>query len=216
MFNLRGFDNQNSSTYKERVTHNLDRRFQARYASIAVVGALAGCLLSVAPVYHYIQQNYAVFSEIAEKFAPPLIENLDRERIWVSALLILGFLGLTLFFIFLGLRVTHRIVGPVWVLRNHIRRLARGQWSIPPVKIRESDEFHDLIETYNYFYEAFRANLFRELELLKQMKVSRDDKTSFHAWRTLIEEKNKQLNINPLSASHDVKNEKFPDSRRVS
>jgi hypothetical protein len=218
----RGLEYLNLPTHQRRTARFIDRNFQVRYASLVIGAALLGAFVALAPVYYFLDQNYRIFLDLAHQFAPGLMESLERERIWVTMLLFAGFSGLTIFFLILSFRLTNRIVGPLRVLRNHLRRLSRGQWFMAAVKVRDSDEFQDVIDSYNYFYESFRTNLRRDLELLKRLKVDPADRASFEIWRNLIEEKSMQLNLKSelpyplLNVLTDAKTAGSPDSRRVS
>lgn len=116
--------------------------------------------------------------------------------------------------------MTHRMIGPLKVLRNHLKWLSRGHWNLPPLKVREKDEFQDLIESYNYFYSSFRANIYKDLEALKKLNIDANNRDAYKAWKSMIEEKTIQLDIseelevvpNDLSAQ----NVESHGSRRVS
>ena len=218
----RGFEYLQIPSHQHRASRFIDRDFQVRYASVVVVAAVLGAVFAFIPIIVFLNQNYRIFIDLAYQYAPALMDDLEREQIWVTSLLFVGFSGLTTFFLVLSFKMTNRIVGPLKVIRNHLRRLSRGQWHIAPVRIRETDEFQDMVDSYNYFYESFRTNLKRDLDLIKKLKVDMDDQESFDAWRSLIEEKSMQLNLKTelpypmISALSAAANAGSPDSRRVS
>ena len=193
-----------------------------RYGSMVIAASTLGMIAAVLPIYYFLDQNYRIFTDLAYQYSPGLLEHLERERIWVTSLLFSGFAGLTVFFLFLSFKFTNRIVGPLRVLRNHLRRLSRGCWYMSPVKIRDTDEFHDLIEAYNYFYESWRTHIRRDIELIKQIKIDPESREAYAAWRTLLEEKSMQLNLKTelpfpvITAWSGAKSAESPASRRVS
>jgi hypothetical protein len=218
----RGLEYLNLPTHQRRTVRFIDRDFQVRYASVVIAAAVLGALVALAPIYYFLDQNYRIFLDLAHLYAPALMDNLERERVWVTMILFSGFSGLTIFFLVLSFRLTNRIVGPLRVVRNHLRRLSRGHWYMGPVRVRDSDEFQDLVDSYNYFYEAFRTNLKRDLDLLKRLKVDPSDRGSYEAWRKLVEEKSLQLNLKSelpyplINVLPSAKNAESRGSRRVS
>ena len=191
----RGFEYLQIPSHQYRASRFIDRDFQVRYAGVVIVAAILGAIFAFVPIVIFLNQNYRIFIDLAYQFAPKLMDDLEREQIWVTSLLFVGFSGLTTFFLVLSFKMTNRIVGPLKVIRNHLRRLSRGQWHIAPVRIRENDEFQDLVDSYNYFYESFRTNLKRDLDIIKSLKIDSADQESLIVWRNLVEEKSLQLNL---------------------
>ncbi len=200
----------------------IEREFQIRYGMLVLGAAMLGMALTIFPVFYFVNQNYQIFSDLAYDQAPELLDSLERERLWVKSMLFANFVAVVFFFSFLSFKLTHRIVGPLKVLRNHVRRLSRGDWSQPKVRIRENDEFHDLIDSYNYFYESFRTQILQDLEHLRQIQVDENDRNSLSTLRDMIELKRQQIGA-PLSSKEaqpisliSSNLSGSPDSRRVS
>jgi hypothetical protein len=206
----------------KRTSRFIDREFQLRYVSIVVIAAAFGMLVSIGPAYYFLNQNYQIFVDLAFDNSPDLLANLQRERYVVNVVLMCGISATLLFFGLLSFKMTNRMTGPLKVLRNHLKWLSRGRWSQPPLKVRESDEFQDLIEAYNYFYSSFRANLYKDLERLKSFNIDSHNRDAYKAWLQMIEEKSLQLQLKtetPLSvvkSGPSASNAESPDSRRVS
>jgi len=53
-----------------------------------------------------------------------------------------------------GLFITHRIVGPIYRLKSVLRQLKEGK-TVEEIKLRKSDEFHDLAEEFNVLLKNF-------------------------------------------------------------
>ncbi len=218
----RGFEYLQIPSHQRRSSRFIDREFQLRYASVVIIAAAMGAIFAFVPVTLFLNQNYRIFIDLAAQYAPALIDDLEHEQIWVTGLLFVGFTGLTTFFLVLSFKLTNRIVGPLKVIRNHLRRLSRGHWHIAPVRIRDSDEFQDIVDSYNYFYESFRTNIRRDLDLIKKLKIDAKDHESFVAWCTLIDEKCQQLNLKAesplklLKTSSDEASARSPGSRHAS
>lgn len=201
----------------------IDRSFQIRYTFLLLGASVLGLIVTFIPIYYFINQNYDIFISLAFDHSPQIIGDLEREKSWVNLTLISVFLGLFGFFFVLTFRMTARIVGPLKILRNHLIQISRGHFYIPTIKIRENDEFHDLIESYNYFFLSFQRNLKRELELLKRVSVDQRNRDAYLAWRQLIIDKTRQLNDTSVDLKSLAPFESgpapasgSPDSRHVS
>ncbi len=222
MWSRRGLEYTSSAPFSLRQSHLVDSDFQLRYTLIIVGAAALGVISVTGPIYYLVNQNYKIFFDLAFDTAPDLLENLARERVWINSILLSAFIGLVGFFTFLGLRMTNRIIGPLKVLKNHLKLLSRGHWKQRQIKIRNQDEFQDLINAYNYFYGSFRANMQKELDLLKKISVEEERRDAHHAWMELMALKASQLGseelnqIQGLKSLRDEKRGPSPESRHAS
>lgn len=205
--------------FEARKTAFIDKDFQIKYTLLVISAAIFGMIFGLLPIYYFLNQNYQIFVELAYEYSPELIRYLENERVWMNTFLFSIFSGLIVFFSVIGFKMTGRIAGPLHVLKNHIQQLSRGNWTLKSIKVRDNDEFQDLIEAYNYFYNSFVTNAERELELLQQFSLSKDNLDAYNAWIELMMEKQEQLDKIPdlvhLSdyAAGDFES---PDSRHVS
>jgi len=200
-----------------RTTHKslIDSEFQLRYTLIFVAAAAVCMLLITIPSYYFIHQNYTLFEELAFDTAPGIVEHLRDEKSMITKLYITAFIGFLIFFAFLGLKLTSRMVGPLKVLKNHLKFLSRGQWSQRPVDIRQKDEFQDVISSYNYFYLSFQQQIRKDLELLKTIEVGVENKESYNNLKILIEEKVHQLNLDDQYKVHQLKFDKDSSKNEI-
>ncbi len=171
----------------------IDRRLQLQHILMVVCAAGLGLAVAVIPIYYYLDQNYRIFANLAIEHSPELLESLERERVIVNVILLIGSLATLIAFSTLSYRMTNRIVGPLKVLRNHLRLLTRGDFRHPAIKVRDSDEFQDLIDAYNYFYLSFRTHLNKELFLLQKITVDSRNTDSVQALEALMSTKMVQL-----------------------
>lgn len=191
----RKLDSYEDNSPRKKLSLFIDRTFQLKYGMFILASSLTGMAVAVLPVHYFLRQNYNIFLDLAYSYAPSLIEHLEREQVWVTSILFAGFSGMVVFFLMLSLRMTSRVIAPLRIIRNHLRKLTRGHWYIAEVKTREHDEFQDLVDTYNYFFESFRAQLIRDLDILKKIKVDQSDPESLRLWHNLVEERCLQLNL---------------------
>ena len=218
----KGMEHTHPATFIRRGSFFVDREFQVRFISLVLAAALVGAALNLIPIYFFLEQNYDIFYELAFSSAPQMVEHLERERFWIRIFSITSFVSIVIFFGFVGFKMTSRIVGPLKVLRNHLKQISRGNWRMNPIKVRETDEFQDLIEAYNYFYSSYRSMLQKDLENLKSLSIDSSNRDAYIAWKQMIEERARQLHIpaewpDPAPVIlNDAKSSEARDSRHAS
>lgn len=202
-----------SSHFQQRRSVYLKKQFQTKYA-IYLVGSLCSALLVAGvPVYYFLNQNYNLFTKLAINHAPELIQTFEIERAWIGRVLALTFLFSLLFYSYFALKWTSQIVGPLLVLQNHIQKATRGDLSSPQLKVRENDEFQDLVATYNYFYLLLRQKTLVDLEKLKLIEPPLSSRLAHNYWSELVNERLMQLQKSSVGMPNDAEK---PASLRVS
>jgi len=182
-----------SGHFHQRRSVYLKRQFQSKYSLYLMGSLLAALLVAGIPVYYFLNQNYRIFTELAINQAPELIQTLEMEQSWLVRVLVLTLLFSLLFFFYFGLKWTSRIVGPLLVLQSHMQKTSRGDFNSPQLKVRENDEFQDLIATYNYFYLLLRQKTIADLEKLKRIEPNPSDRLAHILWSELVNERLIQL-----------------------
>jgi hypothetical protein len=133
----------------------LDRDFQLKYSII--IGCTGTLVIALSIAAMTIARRH-VLSDL--EIPQPLLSELaagESRVLWL-----LGGLAVVTGVVlgFLGVLVTHRIAGPVYVMTRAIAALARGHY--PPLRpIRKRDDLKDLVELFQKSIESLRA---REVE----------------------------------------------------
>jgi HAMP domain-containing protein len=182
----------------------VDSEFQWKYTGYLLGAVTLAILFAGGTCYYFLQQNYSIFYKLSYMHSPDLIENLAREQLWLNSFLFSTIVGLITFTLFIGLRMTARIAGPVIALKKHLRELTKGKFSADPLHVRSDDEFHDLIDTYNYFALFLKAQVKADLERLEEAFKSSYDSWAQQQLAEMIAEKRQQLNV-PDEASHSTR-----------
>jgi len=139
----------------------VDRGFQLKYALLmAGAGALVALIFGL-----WLHQAHAQALEVAA-LDPALREELargDRQLLvafgGIAALLALA-LGL------LGVVMTHRVAGPVFVMGHYVSVLARG--AFPRMRtLRKTDELRSFFQVFIDAVERLRLREARHVELLE-------------------------------------------------
>ncbi|MCB0394947.1 MAG: hypothetical protein KDD25_10325, partial [Bdellovibrionales bacterium] len=63
-----------------------------------------------------------------------------------------------------------------------------------------SDEFQELIQSYNYFQESLRIQTEQEIRMLKKLVEKATNKELVEEIYKVLQYKSKQINVNALSA----------------
>jgi methyl-accepting chemotaxis protein len=180
----------------------IDRHFQWKYTLFLSFAIAGSALVFLGPAWYFVAQNYELFIRLADKNDPMLYEQLARESNWLLTFLwISGFsiLGLCLF---LGLKFTESIVGPVFSLERHMRRLSRGNLSQREFKVRNDDDFRSLALSYNYLFKSLQAQAEQDLQWLEKIQVEPHNREAVEAWQAIIKVKQSQLGkLSPVIAT---------------
>ena len=219
MWRHRSLEHFSSQARVHHQSRFIDKEFQIKYTLQIVFTVMLATLFLMAPFYFFFLQNYSIFQDLAYQNSPELLDHLEREHTWIQIAFFAGLLAMITFTTTICYRMTGVIIGPIKVLRNHLKQLNRGDWDIGKVSIRSNDEFHDFIEEFNYFYLSYRQHINQELQMLKKMNLHRSNAESYSIWRQLIQEKEKQLNIEnqkPLNVLNGEVDAEDLDSLHVS
>jgi methyl-accepting chemotaxis protein len=184
----------NKSFHHKRLNFVINEKFQWRYTSYLVTSVFFAAVITGGVTGYFLNQNYSIFNKLAYFHAPDILPQLEREQIWINSFLVAFVLTIILTSLYFGLRMTSRIAGPMFVLRRHLRQLSNGMFFQAQIRTRDSDEFRELIETYNYFYQSMRAQIQRDINVLTRAMVESDDKARDIVLSGLLKEKQTQLN----------------------
>lgn len=194
----------------------IDREFQLKYARKVFWFSILESVLIYGPAVYLINSNYELIKTLTHQTAPNLLRYMEREQVFMN-LFALAVIAVHLLFVKLQSRsLTSKVVAPIKKMRNHIRLLSRGKYSSPPLKIREDDEFHDLVASYNYFLASLADQTERDLFRLKEVRKMSTHPILSGRLDQMIEEKTLQLGLNEPNASLSLEPSPSGDSRHAS
>lgn len=187
----------------------LNKAFQYKYTVFLMTAVIGGILLFFAPAYYFINQNYALFINLAYDTQPALITHLEREVVWLGVFMVVSLGVIASMTLLVGLRMTKNLLAPLVQMEKHMKELMYGHWHIPDYKIDQDDDFRDLAVTYDYFYRSLKANTEAELKLIEKLSIDPQNREAYAAWKNLIMIKRSRLgmqevpfeefNVQPLS-----------------
>ena len=203
-------------------TRLVDSAFQWKYTVFLLAAVVGSALIFLLPAAYFLNQNYQIFTKLAFRTEPQLVEHLEREVIWLTIFLGVGIVCLAGLCLSIGLKLTETLAGPLLGMERHMRKVSHGDWTRPDFRIRSTDDYRSLATTYNYMYKSLRAQNFQDLKWLSKITVDPQNREAVAALEALIATKNIQLGIKTkpeaevfpigISASTD----EAPSKRRVS
>lgn len=146
----------------QRRVYLVDRAFQLKYTLLLVAAGL-GVALAFGL---WIWQAHLQVSDLAavDPAIRPLIEASDRNLLVIFAgiaVLMAGALGLV------GILVTHRVAGPIFVMGHYMSVLAQGRF--PRMRtLRQRDELKTFFQTFIEAVSALKAREARHAAVLEE------------------------------------------------
>jgi methyl-accepting chemotaxis protein len=158
-----------SKVYKRRLIPIIDPGFQYKYtgAILLVAGTISALLgLLLWRSYNETNSMLEVVNSIADinPEIARIVEESDRSFVFQ---LTLGFLVAEVVILgIIGLLITHRVCGPVFVVKRHLQTLSEG--SFPTLRaLRQGDEFVDMFTSLQKVTDSLKSRDQREADKLK-------------------------------------------------
>ncbi len=200
--------------HNKRLNYLINERFQWRYTRYLVSSVFFASVITGGVTGYFLNQNYDIFNRLALLHAPDLLPQLEREQVWINTFLFAFVLTMLIGSLIFGLRMTSRIAGPLMILKRHFKSLSWGMFFQRPIRVRDSDEFGDLIESYNYFYRSLQTQIRKDLKVLYKVLNENDQDFTREELKRLVEEKQTQLTTPFTETSEQT--EPSSESRHVS
>ncbi len=159
------FEPRGKTRRDRRIRHMLlEPRFQLKYTAMIVGMATVICTILGVFLVGKVRENSRMLA-LDEAFAGELAAQ-DAQ---VIATLLAGLLIFLLVLTILTIFVTHRMAGPIFVMRRYLRELAGG--GLPRVReLRKGDEFSALLDDFIMTIDALEERTTKELAVLKRAR----------------------------------------------
>ena len=137
----------NKNNVVTRSIFMVDKPFQLKYSILlSLLGGLVAVLFA-AHVFYFLNENIQVFIPNFNE-SPEIAQVIFNEQRRIAIyLVVLVFLVMCVLF-FMGIIMTHKIVGPALVLKRKMQDLAEGHYGARAY-LRKGDELKDLAATFN-------------------------------------------------------------------
>lgn len=199
----------------------IDSAFQWKYTLYLTSALFGSALIFFIPAWYFLNDNYQIFYRLAEGLQPKMLDHLEREVSWLFFFLSVSLASILALCLFLGLKLTESILGPLISLERHMKKATHGDFSQKDFSIRADDDFRTLANTYAYLYKSVKAQAKQDLEWLEKITVDPKNKEAYSSWRALIDLKREQLGMGPfvelaIAIENAANSDGAPEKRLVS
>ncbi len=155
--------NQASTVPDRRRSRIIDRAFQFKYTMMVVAFTVVVSLTYMTMVY---LQHFEIEREIGTYCSATVGAELLQRSTSILGYVFVGTLLISLLLTALGVVVTHRIAGPIFVMNRYLGVLASGR--IPTMRpLRKNDELKTLYSSLKGFVDLLAQREKNEAEGLK-------------------------------------------------
>lgn len=155
-------NNSKEKYFFRRKQYLINQDFQFRYIGLFVGLAAIIFLIFSITTRHYINLNLNPLIESGMLTPPVLTELIHVEKNFLSKNLLTVFLILISIMTLGGVFVTHRIAGPLFALKRRMQEISHQGLSDRKLHVRRTDEFQDLIETFNEMISSLQKQQEKE------------------------------------------------------
>jgi hypothetical protein len=180
-------------TYVPMRWHQMRNSQSWKYTAYMLLALLGGMFILSLPILYWLNQNYEFFKDLALTKAPSLFHHLQREQIWINTLYLVSSMSLLVLNSWLIHRLIGKFEGPARSIETHLKKLIRGEWNTPELRIRDSDELRGLVDDYNYFYKTLQTLTVNEIKTLEKIRVDRTLRDSYSCWYQLLQQKKSRM-----------------------
>lgn len=164
-----------SDERKARRTYLIDKGFQLKYTVIIVAIGSAISLLFGFWMYRVQREN----TELLGLTDPALKEAVAR----IDAQALIVFLGIALLMAaalgLFGVLITHRVAGPVYVIRQYLDTIEAGRY--PTIRpLRKGDDLQEFFDSFSRAVDALKKRDRKDADLMDQAIA---ELSAFHAAR---------------------------------
>jgi methyl-accepting chemotaxis protein len=191
------------------------RRFQYKYAIFLTYFSVIMSVIIGGITLYLLNHNYNLLIRTELVAAPQIVNNIYHELKLANEFIVGAYIGFIIFMAVVGIKFSHSIVVPIFLIQEKMRSVCRGEMFEAQVRIRHTDQFQEFAETYNYMIESLKAQLKADIERLKQIKPNEQNRDAIHIWQTLISEKEAQLS-DPTTYASTSPPAQAPSWHRVS
>ncbi len=148
-----------------RSVYLIDPGFQLRFAFYIGVIVFFASLIYPFTIYDLMDQ----FAQLSAQYSPEVVAKVKSQQGSLVLLLVLWQIGLSLLMFIVGIFFAHKISGPLYKLRAHLRSIKDGQ--LPPVlKFRKGDYFQDLAADFNDAYGTLQEEYRKDFVYLDEIQ----------------------------------------------
>jgi len=177
--------------YKRRLIPIVDRAFQFKYTGIILlVAAVTSTVLGFFLLDAYKEMNEVIGLATISPEIGDKVDADDARRVF--QIIIFSLVGEVIVLGLLGLIITHRVCGPIFVITKHLGTMLDGKY--PQLRpLRAGDEFAPMLEMFKQLIDKQRDRDLAEVKRLEAAhaaaKAKGVDQETLDALKALIDER---------------------------
>lgn len=175
-----------------RTRYLLDKDFQLKYAFLLSGVAICIAALVGGNVYYSAKESYKILLQAGLTDRPEVLSLIKQWKTFLNSQLLIFLLASIGFLSLIGIFISHKIVGPILVLKKNLRQISEGNYNIV-MQLRKNDEFQDLKDHFNQMVSALSQSTREEIATLESLKTKTTDPVTQSQLTLLIQKKNKML-----------------------
>jgi hypothetical protein len=136
----------------------VEEHFQLHFIAFTTATAIAACLVFYGAASYFFSKYTSFAIEVGLRPSDPFFTVLRNMETMLTYMFAVTAFAVIVFTCVAGLVFSNRVAGPMYRLRMHMEKVARGE-TLDAVSFREKDYFHDIAATYNYQLEYLRGKI---------------------------------------------------------
>ena len=153
------------AAYKRKI-YLIDPKFQIKFSLSICLILFVSSLIYPFTIYDLMSQ----FINYAASHSTDIAQTIDQKRKSLIIILILWQLGFTALVFIIGIFFSHKIAGPIYKLKKHLRMIRDGQAS-EDLYFRQGDHFHDLADEINDTFNTLREEYRNDFVYLSEVNA---------------------------------------------
>ena len=153
------------SSYKRKI-YLIDPLFQIKVSLYICLFVFVSSLIYPFTIYDLMTN----FIEFASKYAPAVGTGMATKRQSLILVLALWQLGFTTLVFIIGIFFTHRIAGPVYKMKKHLKLIRDGHTS-DDLYFRKGDHFQELADEFNLTINKIRDDYKQDFVYLSEVNA---------------------------------------------
>src|SRR3989338_9841866 len=110
-----------------RVHYLIDRDFQLKYAFLLALVALMVAVLIGALIFYGLKESQHILDSAGLSTHPQVLSLMIQWKAFIQYNLVMILCGTVFFLGVMGIFITHKMVGPIFVLKRDLQKLGQGK-----------------------------------------------------------------------------------------
>ncbi|MBI4041805.1 MAG: hypothetical protein HY390_08075 [Deltaproteobacteria bacterium] len=177
-----------------RTQYLIHKDFQLRYAFLLASSAILVALIIGGIFLYSLKESYDVLIQAGMASHPKVQALIHYWKNFLSYTLVMILGMLILFLTLLGIIITHKMAGPIFVLKRKLQEIQKGKWQTP-MHLRKGDEFQEMKDEFNQTLLYLQNETKKEIKTLSDILPWVTNGEALSKLHAFIDEKEKKIMI---------------------